>query len=299
MGPCRHVEGSCQDLRGILRPGDEGNPLAMRLLISADALARRHTPDLELAVLTAGGKELRVLRKGRADHRLLVHHEAPFLLVRQILPEHGSLVVPDFDETVHGTGDAELTVRRETRALGMRLLAELDGLRDHRRALFPLLDRVRRDAAEDVDAAVRGQDSSMLLPLERLADQRQQARWRRHTNVLAHRLRDLAAFFLLRLAIEGLARVEVGLFQECLQAEIPLGDLLFHCGHGRCLSQEVQCGLDLSRLGELKDDLHVQVLHDVFRETQVGHRLQYDVPPAVVDIAQETVEGVHGVQRHT
>mmetsp|Transcript_100301 Transcript_100301/g.312532 ORF Transcript_100301/g.312532 Transcript_100301/m.312532 type:complete len:236 (-) Transcript_100301:524-1231(-) len=168
------VERCGEQQRRVLGPSNRRDPLPVRTLVPPRALARGHPPDLQLAVLAARGEQLGVLREGDGDDGLVVHHEAAGLLVLQVLAQHRGLVVPDLHEAVHGARDAVLPVRREARALGVRLLPEPDGLGDRRGATLPLLLLARGHTAEDVDPGVGGQEAGVLLPLHGLADERQQ-----------------------------------------------------------------------------------------------------------------------------
>mmetsp|Transcript_125156 Transcript_125156/g.400894 ORF Transcript_125156/g.400894 Transcript_125156/m.400894 type:complete len:304 (-) Transcript_125156:323-1234(-) len=260
MGTRGVVEGGCQDLRRVLGPRNEGDAFVVRLLVPPDALACRHSPDLQLTVLGASRQQLGILRKGNADHCLFVHHEGTFLLVREVLSQHRRLVIPDLDEAVHRARDAILPVGRERRTLGMRLRAELDSLGDLCRALLALLDGICCHPSENIDPRVRGQDARVLLPLHGLADQRQQPRRRRHLHVLADGLRYGAALLLLGVAVIGLPWIEVVPLEQGLEAQISLGRVLLHGDHGCGLPNQMVRRVELPHLGQLEDDLDIQVL---------------------------------------
>mmetsp|Transcript_20956 Transcript_20956/g.66127 ORF Transcript_20956/g.66127 Transcript_20956/m.66127 type:complete len:249 (+) Transcript_20956:651-1397(+) len=242
------VKGRGEELRRVLRPGGVGDALPMRFLKAPDALSGGHPPDLQLPVLAASRKKLRVLGERDGYDGVLVHHEAPRLLVSQVLPQHGRLVVPDLDKAIDGAGDAVLAIWREDGALGVRLLPESDGLGNARRALFPLLHRVCDHATEDVDLCVRRQQAGVLLPLHGLPDQGQQPRGRRNVDVLRQRLRQRAAPLLLRHALEGLAHIKLALLGQGLESQVAFGAVLLEGHHRRRLPQQVLGHLHFAEL---------------------------------------------------
>mmetsp|Transcript_89668 Transcript_89668/g.231416 ORF Transcript_89668/g.231416 Transcript_89668/m.231416 type:complete len:296 (+) Transcript_89668:801-1688(+) len=228
-----------------------------------------------------------------------MHHERALLLVLQVLPERGRLVVPHLQEAIHRAGDAVLAIRRERGALRMRFVTEFDGLRDLRWALLFLCDRVQGHAAEHINPLVRWQQPCVLLPLHGMAHKGEQPRRRSHGDVLCNLRRDRAAPLLLRLAFIRVPRIKMRLLEQVLYPQIPLWVILLHGYHRPCLAKQVHCRLDLSQLTQLKDDLAVELhLHMVW-QAQIRNSLQHDIPTPVVDIAQKAIYGVDSVQGHT
>ena len=161
----------------------------MCLLESAQTLTGLYLPHLDLAVARARGEHLRVAAVGQAEHGVLHHHEVLLRLVLEILAYLARGEVPHLDEAVHRARDQVLAVGREAHHLGVRLLAHLDLLVEHGRIRLLDLFAHRRLAAKQVDGRARRQQALILLPLERLAEQREQARRRHGAHLARQRVR--------------------------------------------------------------------------------------------------------------
>mmetsp|Transcript_105414 Transcript_105414/g.251048 ORF Transcript_105414/g.251048 Transcript_105414/m.251048 type:complete len:236 (+) Transcript_105414:265-972(+) len=170
----RKVEGTREQLRRVFGPGDAGDPLAVGFLVAPGALACGDAPDFDLAILGAGGEQLRLLVEGHSDHSLIMHHEAALILILEILPQSAGLMIPNLHHAIDRTRHAELAIRRECHTFWVRFRAEFHSPCDHGRAHFGLDLGIFGHASEHVNPRILWEKAHMLLPFHSLTDERQQ-----------------------------------------------------------------------------------------------------------------------------
>lgn len=196
------------------------------------------------------------------------------------------------------TCDQVLAVGRKERAFGVRLLAEFDLARDLCGAHLLLLVLDGRLAAEQIDLCARRQQALVLLPLQRLAEQRQQPGRRHHRHLAAQLLCDGRAALLFAAAVHvRLARIEVGSLQHILQVNVSFAVLLLQHNHRIGLAEQRTGGAQFAQLDELQHDLLVQIDELLVGQFERLDCLQHGVPVAIVNVGDESFDAVNCVQR--
>ena len=285
-------------MRPVARESDACDALRVRLREAAHALAGAHAPHFDAAILATACEQLRVAREVEAEDRHVVHHQLVPRLVLEVLAQLAALKVPHLDEAVDRAGDEVLTVGREARALRVRLLAKLDHRPRRGEGGLGLDDALRRGATEEVKLAPARQHALVLLPLERLAEQRQQPRGRHDRHLRLERLRQVGAPPLLaRARAVRLERLEVWSSRQRLELAVALGLLRLHRNHRRRRAQDLPRCVEFAQLEELEHELLVQVGQQ--RRWQLERRdcRHHGLPVPLLDVVHEGVEAVDCVER--
>ena len=82
----------------------------------------------DFAILTTGGEHLGIPGEAHAQNGVVHHHKVLLRLIFQIFSDLARREIPNFDETVHGAGDQELTIWRES-VIGNERNSESDSVK--------------------------------------------------------------------------------------------------------------------------------------------------------------------------
>ena len=138
----------------------------------------------------------------------------------------------------------------------------------------------------------------VLLPLERLAEEREQARGRDDGDVRAQRLGNLRALVLLAASARvRVARVEVGLARQPLEPGVPRAVRRAQFDHGLGALQDLARGVELAQLDQLEHQLLVQVRQQRKGQLERAHHREDALPVALLHVGDEGVDVVDGVER--
>mmetsp|Transcript_40937 Transcript_40937/g.81994 ORF Transcript_40937/g.81994 Transcript_40937/m.81994 type:complete len:302 (-) Transcript_40937:176-1081(-) len=243
------VVGGRAQLRRVAREAEARDSLRVRLVEPPRTLPAPHLPHLYLSALVSGSEELRVLGPCERQHCLLVHHQIFIRLIFEILAQLAGFVIPDLHKPVDASGDQVLPIRREGSALSMRLLPKLDLVCAFGGKLVVLVWLCSCRATEDVKLSSRRQQALVLLPLESLADENQQPRWRHDGDLCGQRLRNLSpAGFLAGSWIVSLPRIPYRSRAQRFQPHVAFWLLLLHRLHRFSLPQHCASDINLPQL---------------------------------------------------